>query len=93
VDVNQLSRDRLKRVEPPLISACRLGNLKIASLLVDRGVDTERLDGENRTALWMAAHQRNPDIVSMLVERGASVNPSTLWFRSPLFAAFRIELR
>lgn len=62
-------------------------------MLLDRGADTELVDGEQRTALWRAVHQRELAIVEKLVERGASVNPSPVWCRAPIFAAFRTAER
>lgn len=86
LDVNMLSKDDKIRLEPALVTACRLGNREAVGLLVDHpGIDLERTDSFKHTGLWMACRQRYTDLVKLLIEKGASVNPSNLATRSPLF--------
>lgn len=88
LDVNVLSKDDKIRLEPALVTACRLGNREAVTLLLKHpGIDLERTDSFRHAGLWMASRQRCTDLVKMLIEAGASVNPSDLSTRSPLFLA------
>ena len=88
VDVNKVSKDDKQRLEPPLVTACRLGNRDAVKLLLKRSdINVEGRDNFHHTAMWMATRQRFTDIVQLLIKSGASVNPSTKWTHSPLFFA------
>ena len=89
LNLNKLSKDDKQRFEPPLVTACRLGNREAVKLLVENGVDLEGKDNFQHTSLWMATSQRYLDIVEYLIASGANVNPSLLWTHSPLFFAVR----
>ena len=89
LDVNKLSKDEKQRVEPPLITACRLGNKQAVRLLVKSGANIDCMDNFQHTAIWMATRQRYIDLVQLLIRSGASVNPSNLWTHSPLFFAVK----
>ncbi len=89
LDVNKLSKDEKQRVEPPLITACRLGNKQAVRLLVKSGANIDCMDNFQHTAIWMATRQRYIDLVHLLIRSGASVNPSNLWTHSPLFFAVK----
>ena len=89
LDLNKLSKDEKQRVEPPLITACRLGNKQAVKLLVRSGANVDCQDSFQHTAIWMATRQRYLDLVYWLIEAGASVNPSHLWTHSPLFFAVK----
>jgi hypothetical protein len=94
VDVNKLSKDDKQRVEPPLVTACRLGDVDSVRLLLShREIDIEGQDNFQHTALWMATRQRFTNIVQLLIEHGASVNPSFKWTHSPLFFATKYSSR
>ncbi|KAK2149126.1 hypothetical protein LSH36_466g02091 [Paralvinella palmiformis] len=89
LNLNKLSKDDKQRFEPPLVTACRLGNREAVRLLIENGVDLEGEDNFQHTSLWMATSQRYMDIVEYLIASGANVNPSLLWTHSPLFFAVR----
>jgi hypothetical protein len=89
LDINKLSKDEKQRVEPPLITACRLGNKQAVRLLVKSGAIIDCMDNFQHTAIWMATRQRYIDLVQLLIRSGASVNPSNLWTHSPLFFAVK----
>ena len=90
LDVNKLSKDDKNRLEPPLITACRLGNTTAVSLLLDHGADPEALDNFHHSALWMATRQRHHELVQVLIARGASVfTSSRQWSHSPLYFAVK----
>ena len=89
LDINKPSKDDKHRLEPPLVTACRLGDKEAVKLLVKYGVDLEGTDNFNHASLWMATRQRYTDLVLFLLQHGASVNPSQIWSRSPLFFAIK----
>ncbi|KAI0225815.1 hypothetical protein LSAT2_023448 [Lamellibrachia satsuma] len=89
LDLNKLSKDEKQRVEPPLVTTCRLGNEDAVRMLVARGADLEATDNFQHTALWMATRQRHTGLVRFLVENGACVNPSIMWTHSPLYFAVK----
>jgi ankyrin repeat protein len=89
INLNKLSKDEKQRFEPPLVTACRLGNREALRLLIENGVDLEGKDNFQHTSLWMATSQRFTDIVEYLIASGANVNPSLMWTHSPLFFAVR----
>ncbi|ELU05839.1 hypothetical protein CAPTEDRAFT_186739 [Capitella teleta] len=94
LDVNKLSKDNKQRVEPPLVTACRLEDLESARLLLNRPeINVEGKDIYGHTALWMATRQRCTDLVELLIKHGASVNPSYKWSHSPLFFATKYSSR
>ncbi|KAK2179805.1 hypothetical protein NP493_471g02054 [Ridgeia piscesae] len=89
LDLNKLSKDEKQRVEPPLVTTCRLGNEDAVRMLVARGADLEATDNFRHTALWMATRQRHTDLARFLVDSGACVNPSMMWTHSPLYFAVK----
>lgn len=93
LDLNKLSKDDKQRIEPPLITACRLGNKRAVKLLLKFGAYVDSTDNFQHTALWMATLQRYTDLVKLLLCHGASVNPSHLWTHSPLFFAVKYSSR
>ena len=93
LDLNKLSKDDKQRVEPPLVSACRLGNRNAVKLLLKYGATVDGMDNFQHTALWMATLQRYSDLVKLLLRHGASVNLSRLWTHSPLFFAVKYSSR
>lgn len=89
LDLNKLSKDEKARVEPPLVTACRLGARPAIRMLIKCGADLEGMDNFNHTPLWMATRRRYTDIVHLLINSGANVNPSQIWTHSPLFFAVK----
>ncbi|MEZ6133658.1 MAG: DUF4253 domain-containing protein [Pirellulaceae bacterium] len=62
----------------PLIRAIGNGDLEAVVELLDRGHPVDEVDSHGRSALMCAVWEYNPDLVQLLVERGADVN-----FQSP----------
>ena len=89
LDLNKLSKDEKHRLEPALLTACRLGNALAVRLLIKHGADLEAKDNFYHTAIWMATRQRFKELVAYLITVGASVNPSSEWTHSPLYFAVR----
>eukprot|EP00842_Homolaphlyctis_polyrhiza_P003904 jgi/Hompol1/4514/HPOL_003681-RA len=54
----------------PLMVACRQGNHKIASVLIEFGAQTKISDEYAATALHWAANSGKPNLVNMLVSKG-----------------------
>ncbi|KAK7113320.1 ankyrin repeat and SOCS box protein 8-like [Littorina saxatilis] len=87
MDLNMISKDHLGRVEPPLITACRLHFCEGIMTLVDQGADIDCPDGQGHTALRVAALLQMPDLVDYLIAKGASVSRVDRLKCSPLLAA------
>ncbi|PVD34844.1 hypothetical protein C0Q70_06123 [Pomacea canaliculata] len=87
MDLNMISKDHLGRVEPPIITACRLHFLEGVAALVQQGADIDCQDFQGHTALWVAARQQMPDFVEYLIANGASVNLTDRYNCTPLLAA------
>ena len=71
----------------PLDMAAMGGSLDIISDLLDRGVDINRGDSDNMTALHNACFDGVLDSVKMLLDRGANINAQTSSGETPLFIA------
>jgi uncharacterized protein len=70
--------------EPLLFTAARDGSLEIAEDLLAAGVDVDLTDAEfGQTALMVAARERRPDVVRLLIDAGANVNRQTPAGESP----------
>ncbi|CAH1794462.1 unnamed protein product, partial [Owenia fusiformis] len=87
------SKDKNKRIEPPIVTACRQGKLDASTRLLEGGCDTEGVDDVGHTALWLATRQRYPRICALLIRYGANVNPSVEWNRSPLYVSLKFPRR
>lgn len=87
LDLNMISKDHLGRVEPPIITACRLHFLEGIMTLIHQGVDIDCPDGQGHTALRVAALLQMPDLVDYLISKGASVNRPDRFRCTPLLAA------
>ena len=59
--------------ETPLMTATRMGALETAALLLDRGADPNEAGNFNRPVLHRAATRGNPEMVQLLIDRGARV--------------------
>ena len=93
VDLDQMSCDPQKRLEPALVTAVRLGNKSAVCRLLDCGADIEVVDGFGHTALWTAARYRRFSMTVSLLHRGATVRPSARAASLPVFAATRLSSR
>jgi len=61
--------------EPPLLIAIRAGSMQAAGFLAEQpGVDLDALNAKDENALMIAALRGKPDLLRLLVERGAEVN-------------------
>lgn len=67
-DPNRISVDHLGRVEPPLCSAVRIGNVQIVETLINSsGIDLNQTDFFHQTPLWLAVKSRRIDLVELLI--------------------------
>jgi len=87
LDLNKCSKDHLNRIEPPIITACRMHFLEGVVALVDAGADIDATDNFQHTALWVACRQQMPDLVQYLITNGASVNKTDRYNHTPLLTA------
>lgn len=71
----------------PLVLACQDGSLRCARLLIDRGAYMEGHNGSGRTPLYEAAAYGHPELVSLLLARGADPAVRTARLETPLMAA------
>ena len=62
------------RESTPLLTAVRLGNASLASLLLQAGANSEQTDADGKTALVLAIEHGNAALVDALLEAGASVD-------------------
>ena len=70
--------------ETPLMNAARVGLLDAVTLLLDRGAKVEATDAAfQQTALMVAVRENHPNVVKLLVTRGAAVNAKTRTGRTP----------
>ena len=58
----------------PLMDAVWKGNLKIASILIERGADVNKMNKEGQTMIILAVGANRSDICRLLVENGADVD-------------------
>jgi len=68
-DLNRKSKDDVGRIEPPLCTAVRLGNLEIVNLLLksNLNLDVNQVDFFNQSSLWIAVKERRLDMVKILL--------------------------
>ena len=73
----------LKMGETPLMTAARSGSLRTVELLLAYGADVNASEHERgQTALMWAVAQRHPDVVRLLVKRGADLGArTTVWYQ------------
>ena len=89
LDLDKISRDDHNRLEPPLITACRLDDIVSAECLLRHGAQVDTVDAFQHTALWTAARQRNSLLVKLLIHYGASAHPSEKLSCSPLYLCMK----
>lgn len=87
LNLNMISKDNLGRMEPPIITACRLHFLEGVMTLVRKGADIDMTDNQGHTALWVASRQQMPDLVEYLINNGASVSKMDKFGCTPLLTA------
>lgn len=74
--------------ESPLIGSTSLGAERVARVLIDAGADLEATSIHGSRALHWAAWLGSPEIVEMLIARGAQIEAKDADFRAtPLFWA------
>jgi ankyrin repeat protein len=70
--------------DTPLMSVARVGSVDAATLLLDRGAQVDATDATyQQTALMVAVRANRPEIVKLLIARGAGVNLKTRTGRVP----------
>ncbi|KAJ4980581.1 hypothetical protein NE237_031418 [Protea cynaroides] len=67
-----------------LMCSANEGDLEGIVELLDSGTDVNFRDVDGRTALHVAACQRRVDVVELLLQRGAKVDPKDRWESTPL---------
>ncbi|XP_042483814.1 integrin-linked protein kinase 1-like [Macadamia integrifolia] len=67
------------------------GDLEGIVELLDSGTDVNFKDVDGRTALHVAACQRRADVVELLLQRGAEVDPTDRWDSTPLADAIHYK--
>ncbi|XP_005092968.1 ankyrin repeat and SOCS box protein 8 [Aplysia californica] len=87
LNLDMISKDSLGRMEPPIITACRLHFLEGVVTLVTKGADIDMTDNQGHTALWVASRQQMPDLVDYLISNGASVSKMDKFGCTPLLTA------
>ena len=70
-----------------LRQACVAGVLQVVRMLVDTGIDVNRVDGDDAPLLHVAASHLRSDIVQFLINRGTNVMHRSTRYGSPLIAA------
>lgn len=86
-DLNKCSKVSFNRMEPPVITACRMHFFEGVVALINNGADIDATDHHGHTALWVAARQQMPDLVEYLIVNGASVNKTDVYHHTPLLTA------
>lgn len=56
------------------LDAARLGRVSQLSTLLDRGIDPDTVDAFNNSLLIIASRENHPDVVELLVTRGARIS-------------------
>ncbi len=74
--------------DTPLHHACRGGHSNIVSLLVEVGADLDVANGQAMTPLRQAVYSMKPEVVKLLLDRGARTDDSHPMFGSVMNQAF-----
>src|ERR1700674_1954370 len=67
-----------------LHSACANGNVELATLLLDYGVDANARDAHSLAALDVAIEELNLEIVALLIRKGSDINGKDESGQTPL---------
>jgi outer membrane protein assembly factor BamB len=71
-----------------LWAAVRAGDAKAVAAALDGGADINAKNEMGVSALWIAAGKDKPDVIELLVRRGADVNARDgIWYQTPLSLA------
>jgi len=73
--------------DTPLIYAARYGHVEVARVLLEGGVDLEKTNANQYTALHAAARRGDLEICRLLLDWGAKVDPLDKWKATPLHEA------
>ena len=71
----------------PLMTACRIGELFLATRLVRHGADVRATDSEGATALHCAAYYGKVQMISLLIDHGAELEARSNIGETPLYIA------
>jgi ankyrin repeat protein len=74
--------------DTPLITASKLGNVKIAKFLLDNGANYEAKNKFGYTPLMYASMDNNVEIVRLLLSAGANLNEKNNYNETALFISF-----
>jgi len=69
--------------------ACRIGNIEIIKLLLDKGTNINAQNFSKTTPLYIAVLNNNFDLVNLLLSKGADVNISDILGKTPLMLALQ----
>lgn len=69
-------------LESALLYACGYGAIEAARLLLDHGVSPDAKDSQDQTALHWAAWTPQPEIIQLLIDRGASAKTKERRFQA-----------
>lgn len=76
---NKLGDDAGEEIDLRLMYLANEADLEGIRELLDSGIDVNFRDTDNRTALHIAACQGLTDVVALLLQRGAEVDPKDRW--------------
>lgn len=74
------------RKENPIMLSVRSGYYDIVQLFLDYGI-SPNFNIEDRSVLHLASDNHHPDIVNLLIDRGADVNVQDNYGKTPLYSA------
>ena len=74
-------------INTPLHCAVFIGNIEIIKLLLEYDIDIDAVDIDGDSALLLAVHEKNAEIVETLLQKGANVNFQDEDLRTALFYA------
>ena len=69
-----------------LITAAKTSNLERVRLLVEQGVDKDKVDMMGKTPLWWTSRRGHLEVTQYLVEEGATLDKADIEGWTPLFA-------
>jgi hypothetical protein len=84
---------RRHTLERALVWACAYGRNDVVRFLLARGVDPAATDTNGMTGLHWAAAKAHPEIVTMLIRRGAPLETKNRWGGTVLDAALHFALQ